>query len=229
MKKYPLLSFSTFLVALLLYSCNFDNTEQGNNDTVSITIDDDDGKKVNINIENKDDLQKALDEVGKALKNIDVDVNIEDDDGKKVETVASRDLKKILPNRIGWIKQTDSSSESGGAFGLNVSSAKATYEDDDQKIEIAVVDGGGIGSLFSKISEWSKLELDKTTKDGGFERITEISGHKVIEKYDPDREEYELVAGVFKRFLVTIKGTNVSLRKLKSAFDDIQDDLEDLK
>ena len=167
MKKFPLLSFSTFLVALILSSCNVDANENGNNESVSINIDDEDGKNISINIENKEDLKEALNEVEKALKNIDIDINVENENGEVSEPIASKDLKKILPKRIGWIKQTDSSAESGGAFGLNVASAKATYEDDDQKIEIAIVDGGGLGSLFSKISDWAKVEVDKTTHNGG--------------------------------------------------------------
>lgn len=228
MKNFPLFSFAAFLVALSLSACTIETTKD-DNENVSIKIDTKAGENVDIKIENKDDLKKALDEVGKALDNINIDVNIDDDNGEKIETVDARDLKKILPKRIDWIKQTESSSEKSGAFGLNVTAAKATYEDDDQKIEVAIVDGGGMGLFFSKLSDWAKIDVDKETANGGFERIAEVNGHKVIEKYDPDREEYELVAGCYDRFLVTLKGKNVSLRKLKAAFDDIQDDLEELK
>jgi hypothetical protein len=228
MKNFPLFSFSAFMAIVLLSSCTIEASKD-EKDNVSFKINTEKNDNVEVKIENKEELEKALNEVGKALKNINIDVNIEDDNGKKIEPIEARDLKKILPKRIGWIKQTESSSEKSGAFGLNVAAAKATYIDDDQKIEIAIVDGGGVGQFFSKLSDWAKIEVDKEHANGGFERVSEVSGHKVIEKYDPDKEEYELVAGCYDRFLVTLKGKNVSLRKLKSAFDDIQDDLEDLK
>ncbi|RMG83953.1 MAG: hypothetical protein D6714_08915, partial [Bacteroidetes bacterium] len=181
--------------------------------------------KVKIEIEHKDDLKKALNDLGDAIRNLNVDVNVEQD-SEELRPVSASDLQKVLPRRIGWIKQTESSAEKSGALGLSVGTAKAVYEDDDQRIEVTVVDGGGVGALLSKIAGLSKIELDKVYKDGGYERISEIDGQRVIEKYEPEGERYELVGGAHQRFLISIKGTRVSLRKLKSAFSDIADDLE---
>lgn len=227
--KLSVFSFATLFSALIFTACNFENYEEEQKDKVSIKIEDGKGNnKVDIKIENKEELKEAFNKLEDAFKNVNIDVNIEDDNGEKIEPVRASDLKKILPRKVAGLKKQDSEASGGGAFGMNVAAASAHYGDGDETVEINIVDGAGIGKLFSKIADWSEIEIDKTTRDGGFERTTTLHGHKVIEKFDPHREAYELVGSINDRYLVTIKGENVSQRRLKWTFDDIQDDLMDL-
>ena len=67
---------------------------------------------------------------------------------------------------------------------------------------------------------WSNLEIDKETEDG-FERTTEIDGHKAYMKYDRRREQSEIAVIFDNRFLAVAKGKGID-------FDDLQEIVEDL-
>ncbi len=217
------------MVALVFTACNIENYEEGK-DKVSIKIEDETGNnKVDIKIENKEDVKEAFNKLEEALKNVNIDVNIEDENGEAITPVEARDLQKVLPKKVAGLKKEESEASGGGAFGLNVAAANAKYGEGNEYVEISIVDGAGVGKLISRIGDIANLEVDKTRRDGGFERTTTLHGHKVLEKYNADQDFYELVASINERFLVAIKGKNVSQRRIKWAFDDIQEDLMDLE
>lgn len=223
------------LVSIFTFTaCSSDTTEEKEDDnTISINLNGKDGESIDIKIDGKEDIEKAmqglknsLEDLGDELK--DMDINIKDEDGKKIETVAAKDLKKIMPRRIAGLEKTESSSEKAGAFGFNVSTAEATYSEDEERVEVKIVDVGGVGRMASKFADWTEMEVDKEDSNGNFERTTEIEGHPAIEKYNARRERYELTAFVNSRFVVEMEGRNVKLSKLKDTLEDIIDDLEDL-
>jgi hypothetical protein len=220
--------------SLFLTSCFSDPKEEEKDDnSISIKIGDGDGESMDIKIEGKKDVEKALnelknslEELGNELKGIEID--IKDKNGDKIEVVSAKELKEALPNRIAGLDQTANSSEKSGMFGFNVSQAEATYQEDDERVRVTIVDIGSVGKLASKFTNMASFESEKEDSKGNFERMIEIKGHKAIEKYKVYRNQYELVVFVDSRFVVEMEGRNVKQSKMKSVMEDIVDDLEDL-
>jgi hypothetical protein len=167
------------------------------------------------------DLGDAMAQISDAVK----DINAEGVSNKK--PVNFRKLKELLPEEANGFERTKSSGESTGALGFKVSTTKATYEKDDQRIEVDLVDAGGFGSAFMGLAAWSMIDMDKET-DNGFERTINYEGNKAYEKCENSRCEFAVVVG--KRFLLTVKGRNVEMDELRAIVDDIGlNNLEDLK
>ena len=167
------------------------------------------------------DLGDAISQISDAVK----DINIEGASNKK--PVNFRKLKELIPERVNGFERTKSGGESTGAMGFKVSTVEATFEKGDQRIEIDLVDAGGMGSAFMGMAAWSLIEVDKEN-ESGFERTTTHKGHKAFEKCNNGRCEFSIF--IAKRFLLTAKGRNVEIDDLHDIIDDIGiDELEDMK
>ena len=234
MKKHWQIFALIFTTSLFLTSCFSDSKEAEKEDnTISINLNGKDGESIDIEIDGKEDIEKAMKGLQKSLEGLGdelkgIDINIKDENGEKIEVIAAAELKKILPNRIAGLEKTASSSEKTGAFGFKVATAEATYQEDDELVQLEIVDVGGMGKMASKFVDLTDMEVDKENSNGDFERTVQIDGHKAIEKYDASQAKYELTAFVNSRFVVKIEGKNVKLSKLKSALEDIIDDIEGL-
>ncbi len=183
--------------------------------------------KVDSDVEEaKDDLEVAMEEVEEAINKLKDEAVEHEKDGEMEKVVNFRELKKILPKRVAGISMTDSSGETGGVFGLKISTAEAEYKKGDQKIEVSIADVGGFGSTVLAIANWTDMEFDRESSDG-YERTTTIDGYKAFEKYNERSESGELAIFYDDRFIVTIKGKNVSESDLKSTLRKL--DLKDLK
>jgi hypothetical protein len=183
-------------------------------------------EKLNEDIENvANDLEGGLAGALSQLENA-VD-NLQDESGTKKKPLNFRKLKDLLPESASGFSRTSSSGESTGMAGFNVSTAKAQYEDGDKKIDVDIVDAGGVGMAMMGLAAWSMIEVDKES-DNGFERTTTYKGNKAFEKCNNGRCEFSVF--VAKRFIMTIKGRNVEIGDLHDIADDIGlDNLEDLK
>ncbi len=193
--------------------------QEEENGGISINVDSDTGEDVSINI-NTNDLEKGMEELQKNLSKL--------TDGKTVEPVDFRSLKELLPSSVAGMDLTDSEGQKSGIAGFKVSTAQATYEEDNKEIEISILDTGGFAGAIMGMAAWSNLEMDKENKDG-YERTTTIDGHKAFEKYNNKTEDGQIAILIADRYVVTIEGRNVSERDLRKALDAIDlDDLEDL-
>ncbi len=170
--------------------------------------------KENIN-EAKEDLGGAIGNLGEAISSLKKKHNIEEK-----EPVSFREMKKILPDDLGGMEQTDNEGQTSGIMGFKFSTAKAVYEADKAKLEVKIVDIAGIGKLASKMADWSTLDIDKESKNG-YERTTTIDGHKAYEKYDARRQKGKVAMIIDDRFIVDIEGRNVTEDQLRDAIEDI--------
>ncbi|MFT5764684.1 MAG: hypothetical protein ACI8X3_002115 [Saprospiraceae bacterium] len=155
--------------------------------------------------------------------------NLQDESDTKKKPLNFRKLKELLPESTSGFSRTSSSGESTGMAGFNVSTAKAKYEDGDKKVDVDIVDAGGIGMAMMGLAAWSMVEIDKES-DNGFERTTTYKGNKAFEKCDNERCEFSVF--VAKRFIMTIKGRgkNITIDDLHDIANGIGlDNLEDLK
>lgn len=145
-----------------------------------------------------------------------------------VDPVDFRKLKELLPGKADGLPQKESSGEKNGAMGFSISKAEARYEDENgSSIDIDIMDTGGVGGLaIMGLAAWSVAEVDKETSSG-YEKTTTIDGHKGYEKYENEGKYGEVSIFVGERYIVNVKGNNVTMEQLKKALKDI--DLAALK
>lgn len=170
----------------------------------------------------------SLNNLTNAVKELEETVN-QLKDGEKVEVANFRELKKLMPEEINGMERKSNTGQKTGAMGFNVSNAEAKYQDGDRRMEINIVDIGGMGAAVAGMAAWTMVEIDKETEDG-YERTTTIDGNKAFEKYNSRTKRGEVSIILFNRFIVTIKGWNVDIKDMKAALDELDfDDIEELQ
>ncbi len=146
------------------------------------------------------------------------------------ETVDPKLLKELLPADADGLKRKEASSEKSAAMGFGVSTAKASYRDDNgQDIDVNITDVAGMGVALMGMAAWSMASIDKETETG-YEKTTEYKGHKAFEKYNTQSKNGEISVIVANRYIVQVEGRDVAMDKIKSVLDDIDlDKLADIK
>lgn len=152
-------------------------------------------------------LQNVADEAEKMAK-----------DGPK-EVVDAKALKELLPADADGLPRTEASSEKTGAMGFKVSTANAKYREGDSSIEVSIVDVAGTGAIMG-MAAWAMIDVDKEN-ESGYEKTTTYKDHKAFEKYNKDSKDGEMAVLLANRFVVSVKGNNVAMDKIKATLDDI--------
>jgi hypothetical protein len=140
--------------------------------------------------------------------------------GKPKETIDPKLLKGLLPTDIDGLKRTEAESEKVNMMGFGISTAKAKYESGNEQINISINDVAGAQIALMGLAAWSMASIDKETEHG-YEKTTEIDGHKAFEKYNTDSKNGEISVLVANRFVVQVEGRGVSMDKIKAALNDI--------
>ena len=143
------------------------------------------------------------------------------EEGEKTEMMDHRELKSLLPDRLGWMKQTEHSSEKSGVLGFKVATAEAKYESGDKWIKIELVDLAGMPFARIGLSFWDEIEVDRESKDE-YEKTYEKDGNKYHEKYNKKEKEGELKSVYKDRYVLTIEGGNIKLSDLENARDEVK-------
>ena len=174
-----------------------------------------------------DEISEAMNELQDELKKAgkDAEGNVEDamnsvneavnqlkKDGKVVEPVNFRVLKTGIPETFLGMDRTKNEGETTGAMGFKVSTAKASYKDGDKRVDIEIIDVGGIGMAAMGMAAWSMAEIDKES-DGGYERTTTFEGHKAYEKCRNERCEFS--TWLNQRIIFNVKSYNVEMDDIK--------------
>lgn len=214
------------LLAVGLVSC----ADEPKNDSIVNVESNGEGKlSIDINTD-PENIEKAAEKLGsrisESISNIDIDFS--DKDGEKVEVVNFRALKKMLPNAVGNAERTDAKGQRSGMFGINIAQAEGKYRSGNQTAEVNIVDIGGVGLAINSFADWSKMEIDNESDDG-YERTIKIAGHPAYVKWSERNQNGEIAVIVGNRFVVNVKGDNLTMDDLEDALDEIDlDDLEDL-
>jgi roadblock/LC7 domain-containing protein len=147
-------------------------------------------------------------------------------DGPK-ETVDPKKLKELLPADADGLHRKEASSEKTAAMGFGISTANGRYSDDNNaSIDVNIIDVAGTGVAMMGMAAWTLASVDKETDDG-YEKTTEYDGYKAYEKYNNKNQDGEISVMVANRYIVEVKGSNVSIDKIKATLKDI--DLDKLK
>lgn len=173
--------------------------------------------------EEQTEQEKAMELVDKITKEAG---NMSNEEPKEV--VDAKLLKELLPDDAAGLARSSAESEKVGAMGFMVSKAEAKYKNDDSSIEVNIIDVAGTGALMG-MAAWSMIDVDKETENG-YEKTTTYKGNKAYEKYNSKNKDGEMAVIIGKRFVVTVRGNNVEMDKVKDTLDDIDlGKLEDLK
>lgn len=157
--------------------------------------------------------------VAEAMKKVEEAVG-QMNEGKAAEVMDFRELKALLPERLIGLERTTHSGEKAGAMGFVVSNAEAEYEDGDRRLEVKIVDTGGIMGAAMGLASWATVEVDRETQDG-YERTTVIDGHKAFESYNTTDRSGELNLLIGDRIVVTLNGRNLEAGELRTALEQI--------
>lgn len=157
---------------------------------------------------------EAEDEDGKSSITINSDVL------KTSEVVDYQKLKDLLPDKVLGIKRTHLEGQKSGMSGFKIATASGTYEEGEKQVEIAIVDAGGSSLVLAGLAMWTNTEFERESDDG-YERTTEIDGHKAFEQYDKNSRSGQVSVLVEDRFLVNIEGDNINENDLRKVLNEI--------
>jgi len=142
------------------------------------------------------------------------------EDGKSVEVINWRELKELLPNKLGGMKLDDTEGQTTGMMGFKFSKTEGKYRGDDGRMNVNIIDLGGIQLLVTQFAAWSELDIDSDTSDG-YQKTTDYKGYKAFEEYNEKNNSGSFAVLVEDRFAVTIDGRGIEMDDLKDAIDDV--------
>jgi len=155
------------------------------------------------------DMSTALNAVGQIMTG-----------GKDIQPVDFHRLKDLLPERIGGLKRTEASGQSGEAMGLKGSSANAHYGDGaNASLNVEIADLGSLSGLAGLAARFDPT-MEKETSTG-YERTRKINGQLVHERYDRRDRNGEVSVILNNRFSVTVNGSGVDADVLTGALKEI--------
>lgn len=137
------------------------------------------------------------------------------------EVVKFKVLKNALPETMAGLKRISHTGQKSTFTNMQISNAQAIYSEGEKRINATIVDIGGAGTAMTGWASWSTLDIKKETADG-FERTTNLFGHKAFEKFNKISEDAEVAILYNDRFVVTLNGHKVSIDELRDVIRDIQ-------
>lgn len=153
----------------------------------------------------------ALERAAKQIEQSTTDANGNVNITANANPVDVEQIKALMPERIGGYTRTEIST--GGAAGMG--GANATYENGDKRLEVSVVDMGGMGALGGLAGAFS---ANSTTENAdGYERVHAVDGRMTMEKFSKSNKTASYGVMVANRFMLSVDGTNVSPEEVKDA------------
>ena len=136
--------------------------------------------------------------------------------GKHVDPVDLDVLKPFVPDTFAGLQKKTHSAERTGIATLMVAKAEATYSDDGQKrATLEVSDTGGVSGLMG-LASWVGIQ-GETDDDNATEKTTKVNGRLVHERTSKRGGENEFGIVLGDRFIVSAKGTGISVGDLRAA------------
>jgi hypothetical protein len=131
--------------------------------------------------------------------------------------VGAGELKAMLPADADGLRRTNARGEKTGAFGANVVQATGEYGDGEgPRVKINITDLAAMGPFGALAGfGWMQTEVD-SEGDHGYERTTEQSGFKTLEKYTNASRSGTITVVVGNRFIVEVEGRNIDPTKLQA-------------
>lgn len=137
------------------------------------------------------------------------------DSGKAVPVVAADILKGLLPGDVAGFSRTTLESQSGGAAGMSMSSARGEYAKGDASFTLAVTDLGAMAGMAAMANAVDAQSTEESAH--GYKKVGKVGGRMTTEEWDRESKygQYSVLVG--NRFTVEANGTADSIDSLKQA------------
>lgn len=191
MKKITLSAFSL----LMLISCGNDNPISKTIGSIKETTNE--IKKVNESVGGITNLKKNASSMSENIERL-----------SKLEPLSNDDIKNWLPNEISNLKR--SAFKTGDLAMMKISSASATYNNDDKskELNISIIDGAGELAASSVVGMTMGIVQDfEEQDDRGYRKTTERDGQRIIEEFRNGNSNIKMFAE--NRFMFEAKGRNI--------------------
>ncbi len=172
------------------------------------------------NISNAGEAIKGLNGLEKAMKDIEAQMNAL----KEKTPVSNDELKKVLPETLEGLKRT--SINLGESASIGVSSANATYQNEDasKTIEISILDGAGeAASSITGLAFYGFNQDSEKITDDMTEKTMEYKGQraKLTESKFNDRQTSTIEWLHKKRYLMKVEGEGYSMDEVGKIMDNL--------
>lgn len=172
------------------------------------------------NISNAGEAIKGLNGLEKAMKDIEAQMNAL----KEKTPVSNDELKKVLPETLEGLKRT--SINLGESASIGVSSANATYQNEDasKTIEISILDGAGeAASSITGLAFYGFNQDSERITDDMTEKTMEYKGQraKLTESKFNDRQTSTIEWLHKKRYLMKVEGEGYSMDEVGKIMDNL--------
>ena len=137
-----------------------------------------------------------------------------------VEPVDFRQLRVLLPERIGALTLTSTVADRDGGPSIVASHAEGRYQGDDGSLVLTITDPGTLSSFAATAPIWMNMEFDRET-DNGYEKTGNANGRRFHELYDDGSKSGEYTVIVGNRFVVEIHGDGLDMPTTRQAIDQI--------
>lgn len=125
-----------------------------------------------------------------------------------------QDLKAQLPATLGALPRESIESQSNQAMGLAGSVAKASYTAGEQRVDLSIIDLGGLGGL-AAMAGWAQTTMDRDTPEKT-EKVYKQGGRTVHEESRKDGRSSEIGVLLGNGVMVEAKGRGVDAATLKT-------------
>jgi hypothetical protein len=137
------------------------------------------------------------------------------EDGNAPAATDPEVLKAYLPATIAGFTRDEVQASSGGAGGLQGSTAEGTYSKGDATLRLSVTDMGAAGALAGMAGAFNVKSSNETAT--GYEKVGKVDGRMTQESYDRESKHGEYGMLVGDRFMIQANGDGVGMNELKAA------------
>ncbi|MHA6206048.1 Yip1 family protein [Dyella soli] len=147
----------------------------------------------------------------------------------RVQSLPPDTIKAMLPDSLGSMKRGEWSASRNTAMGVQLTTAHATYSDDQgHNVQLEVSDTGSMRGMMAMASAMAPESEQQT--DHGYEKTYTNNGRLAHEEWDTSARRGEYGVIVAQRFSVKASGNADSIDQLKQAVGSVDlDKLESLK
>ena len=201
-------AFQLFFILISLFSLTLINCGQNSENKTA------DNTATNTDPSNPANMQEAMSQAQKQLEDI-------QGDNKNVTPVNFRKLKELLPERLLDLPRTSHTGQSAGAMGIKISTAEANYRDGKKRLEVKIIDAGGIGISTMSMAAWATVEVDRED-DRGYEKTSNWGSFKTLEACRTADKYCSLKLYSEKGIIAEIEGYEVTIAELKQVAEAIK-------
>jgi hypothetical protein len=140
--------------------------------------------------------------------------------GQQVESLAPDRLKAFVPEQLAGLNRSSISAERSGAMGLQVSTANATYANEQgREVRLEITDAGSVKGLLG-LASWVGVEGEKE-ENGRREKTFREDDRLMHEEWDSSASHGQYTVVVGDRFTVKVEGAAGSIDELRGAAEQL--------